>query len=133
VFTDGPELDAAERWVDDWQDGIERQAARARDLADRVRGLTATVRSRDGLVEVTVSSTGALTGLRLDEGIRRRRAADTAEQIIELTRLALAQLAQRVTEATTETLGADSAAGRAVIESYARRVPPPDGGDDGRG
>ncbi|MFB9239342.1 YbaB/EbfC family nucleoid-associated protein [Plantactinospora siamensis] len=133
MFPEDAELAAADRWVDDWQERIERQATQARDLAERVRGLTGTARSRDGLVEVTVSSSGALTELRLAEGIRRRPAADTAQQIMEVLGVATAQLAERVTQATAETLGADSPAGRAVIESYARRVPPStERADDGR-
>ncbi len=52
---------------------------------------------------------------------------------MEVTRLAVGRLAERVTEATAETVGADSPAGRAIIESYARRVPPStEDGTDGR-
>lgn len=41
-------LDEAARLVDDWQAGIEAQAARARQLAARLSALTAGARSADG-------------------------------------------------------------------------------------
>lgn len=119
---DEASVDAADRWVDDWQSGIEEQATRARALSRRLAGLSASAVSDDGLVEITVDSSGALSGLRLDEAARRQPAADTAAQILALSRQALARLAQQVAQAAAETVGADSLAGRAVVESYARRT-----------
>jgi hypothetical protein len=43
------ELSAAERWVDDWQSGIDEQAARARALSRRVAGLPRPLRAATGL------------------------------------------------------------------------------------
>ncbi|GAA3912798.1 YbaB/EbfC family nucleoid-associated protein [Actinoplanes auranticolor] len=68
---EGPDLDAAERRVDDWQAGFEQRAAQARELAGRLAQLSGAARSDDGLVTVTVGAGGALTGLELDEGVRR--------------------------------------------------------------
>jgi DNA-binding protein YbaB len=129
MLGDDAALDAAQRWVDDWQSGIEEQAARARALSQRVSGLTATATSDDGLVEVTVGSSGALTGLRLDEAIRQRPAAQTAGQILAVTRAALARLTEQAAEAVAETVGEDSPTGQAVIDSYANRLRPPLDGD----
>src|SRR4051812_41918868 len=70
VLGDESDLDAAERWVDGWQAGFAERAAQARELSRRLAELSATARSEDGLVEVIVGSSGLLTGLRLDEGIR---------------------------------------------------------------
>jgi hypothetical protein len=128
---DGAGLDAAERWIDDWQSRFEEQAARARALSQRVGELTATAASEDGTVEVTVGSSGALTGLRLDEAIRGRPPADTAEQIMAVARAALARLAGQATVVVEETVGRDSAAGRAVIDSYATRSVTPTQDDSG--
>jgi hypothetical protein len=130
VFADEADLRAAERWVDDWQSGIEERAAAARALSERVAGLTATARSADGLVEVTVASSGLLTGLRLAEAIRRRPAAQTSAEILAVSRAALARLAERVAEAVQETVGRDSATGRAVMGSFAARISP-EGSRDG--
>ncbi|AVT36542.1 YbaB/EbfC family nucleoid-associated protein [Plantactinospora sp. BB1] len=124
MLGDERDLDEAERWVDSWETQIEERLRRARELSQRVSELTATGRSGDGLVEVTVTGSGTITGLWLDEGIRRQPADRTSEQILAVIRQAMAELATRVARVTEETVGADSDTGRAVISSYAHRVPP---------
>jgi DNA-binding protein YbaB len=118
---DGPDLDAAERLVDDWQAGFEQRAAQARELAARLAELSASARSDDGLVTVTVGAGGALTGLQLDEEVRRQPAAETARQILTTLAAAQAELTTRATAITDETVGADSETGKAVIASLTRR------------
>ena len=118
---DGRNFDEAERQVDDWQAGIEARAARARELSSRLAGLTATARSGDELVTVTVGAAGDLTGLELDERIRKRPADRTAREIMATLRTARATLTAAVTEVTAETVGAESETGRAVITSYTGR------------
>jgi YbaB/EbfC DNA-binding family len=123
---DGRDLGDAERSVDDWQAGIEARATQARELSARLGNLQATVRSADESVTVTVGSTGDLVALDLTEAIRGRPATDTAQLILATLRTARRHLAEAVTTATDETIGADSATGRAVIASYARRMGDPD-------
>jgi hypothetical protein len=118
---DGRDLDDAERLVDDWQAGIEARAAAARELSERLAGLTASARSDDDLVTVTLGSSGVMTGLELADGIRRQPAADTARSILETMRAAQAALTAAATEITAETVGADSATGQAVIASFQAR------------
>jgi DNA-binding protein YbaB len=120
---DGSDLDAAERLVDDWQAGFEQRAAQARDLAARLAGLTASARSDDGLVTVTVGPDGAMTGLELDERVRRKPAAETAGQILATLAAAQADLTAQATTVTEETVGADSETGKAVLASLTRRRP----------
>ena len=67
---DGRSLDDAERMIQDWQAGIEAQAAQARELSSRLAALAVTVRSGDEFVEVTVGSSGDVIRLELAEGIR---------------------------------------------------------------
>jgi DNA-binding protein YbaB len=121
---DGPDLDAAERRIDDWQAGIEARAAQTRDLAARLGTLTATANSEDGLVSVTVGASGAITGLALKEGIRERPATETAREILQTLRAAQAALTEAATAVTAETVGADSATGKAIIASYVARQAP---------
>ena len=117
---EGPDLDAAERRVDDWQAGFEQRAAQARELAARLAQLSGAARSDDGLVTVTVGAGGALTGLELDEGIRRQPATETARQIVATLAAARADLTAKATVVTDETVGADSETGKAVIASLTR-------------
>ena len=118
---DARDLDAAERRVDDWQAGFEQRAAQARELAGRLAQLTVSAHSDDGLVTVTVGGGGALTGLELEEGVRRQPAAETARQILATLAAAQAELTARATVITGETVGAESETGKAVIASLARR------------
>lgn len=120
---EGPELDAAGRRIDDWQAAIEQRAAQARELAARLAALTATAHSDDNLVTVRVGADGGLTGLELDERVRRRPAADTAAQILATLAAAQADLRAQATTVTEETVGADSETGRAVLASLTRRLP----------
>jgi DNA-binding protein YbaB len=118
---DGRNLDEAERMIDDWQAGFDERAAQARALSARLVALTATAESDDGLVRVTVGAAGAISDLRLEEGIRDRPASETARAILSTLRAAQASLTAAAAEATAETVGADSETGRAVIASYAAR------------
>lgn len=118
---DGRNLDDAERLVDEWQAGIEERAARTRELAQRLRALTATASSEDGLVTVTIGSSGDVTDLVLAEGIRERPAATTAKAVLATLDAARASLAAAATAVTGETVGADSETGKAVIASYEPR------------
>ncbi|MFI7305868.1 YbaB/EbfC family nucleoid-associated protein [Micromonospora aurantiaca] len=133
MWADEAALDAAARRLDEWESSLTDRAARARDLSARTQALTGTARSADGLVEVTVDTSGLLTGLRLDERVRQHSAAHTARQILAVTRDARADLLRQLTAATTETLGADDPAARAIVESHQRRLgPDPDAPDAAR-
>jgi DNA-binding protein YbaB len=107
-----------ERQVDEWQEGFERRAARAREMAARMAGLQASARSSDGLIEVTVGRSGELTDLTLSEQTRHRSAASLARAILATVADARAELADKATTVVSETIGADSEAGRAVLDSY---------------
>lgn len=108
--------------IDDWQRDIERRAEQARALARRTAELSATARSDDGLVEVTVGHDGQLAGLRLGEGIRQRPAAATARQIVETLRAAKADLLRQFGEATADTVGEQSETGRALLAALRKSL-----------
>jgi DNA-binding protein YbaB len=115
---DGRDLEAAERWVDDWQGKLEGRAAKARELSTRLTALSASARSADGLVDVTLGPSGAVTDLRLDEGVRRQSASRTAQQIMATIAAARQDLADAAAVAVADTVGADSQTGRAVLKSF---------------
>ena len=115
---DGPALER----IDEWQQGFEERAARARALTERMSGLSATGREGDGIVEVTVGSGGQITGLRLDEKIRHQPAATTARQILAAIALAKASLVHDFAHAAADTVGLDSATGQAVMNSLNIRL-----------
>lgn len=116
---DDRELGDAQAWIDEWRSGFAERARWARELSARLRRLSGTARSPDGLVSATVGPGGELLGLELGEGIRRRAATVTAEEIRVTVRAARDVLAAAVRAATAETVGAESATGRAVVAAYA--------------
>ncbi|MEU1966391.1 YbaB/EbfC family nucleoid-associated protein [Micromonospora sediminicola] len=130
MWADEAALDAATRRLDEWESSLADRAARARDLSARTQALTGTARSADGLVEVTVDPSGSLADLRLDERIRQHSAAHTARQIVATARAARTDLLRHLTEATTQALGEDDPAARAIVESHRRRLDPDPGAPD---
>lgn len=94
-------------------------------MALRASALSATARSRDGLVEVTVCAEGQLVRLRLDERTRQQSSAATASAIMETLQAAKDHLLRKFEEATVETVGLDSETGRALAEALRRRLRPP--------
>jgi DNA-binding protein YbaB len=121
---DSRALDGTQRLVDDWQAGFEHRAAQAQLLAGRLAVATASARSSDGLVEVTVGPSGAVADLHLDEAIRRRSAERTAQEIMATIAAARAALAELAAAAVADTVGTDSEVGRAVLSSYQRAGQP---------
>jgi len=128
---DGRDLDAADRWVDDWQSGIERQAEQAQALAARLAEVGGSARSGDGLIEVALDAAGAVTDLRLADGIRLRSAERTAREILKTIAAARAALAEQAAVVVAETVGVESATGQAVLASFRRSLPGESGGERG--
>lgn len=114
----GPSLER----IDEWERGFADRAAQAKALAERTSRLSATAREADGLVEVTVGSNGQVTELKLDDRIRAQPASVTARQILATIATAKSSLAQRYREAASETVGADTSTGRAVIAGMNARL-----------
>lgn len=128
----GRDLDEAEAWVADWSASISERAERAQRLAARVAALTGTASGGQGMIEVRVDSSGALTALHLDDRITGWPAARVEREIMATLRRAQATLAGQVAEAVAATVGVDTETGRAVLSGYDQRFPavPPeaDGG-----
>ena len=89
------------------------------NLAERLATLSASATDDDGLVTVTVAGSGVVTGLRLDDRVRRFTGATLSAEILTTMRRAQAALAEQVTETVDATVGAQSEDGRAVLDGYA--------------
>ena len=118
-------VDSALERIGDWERSIADRTEQARALALRASDLSATARSRDGLVEVTVGAEGQLTRLRLDERTRQQSSAATARSIMETLQAAKDDLVRQFEEATAGTVGPDSETGRALAEGLRRRLGAP--------
>ena len=122
-------VDSALERIDDWERSVADRAEQARSLASRASDLSATARSRDGLIEVTVGAEGQLARLHLDERIRQQSAAATSHSIMETLQAAKADLVRHFDEAVSGTVGPDSETGRALTDALRRRLGPPAEGE----
>ena len=126
----GTDHGAAERWLADWSETMATRAEQSWELSRRVAELAVTAEGERGAVEVTVGGTGEVLDLRLTERARELPAARLAETILAVMRRAQATLTDRVADLAAQTVGTESATGRAVIGSFAQRFPRPDDGDE---
>jgi hypothetical protein len=118
----GRDPDDAETWIRSWTARSSGRAEAAARLADRAAEVTAEASGVDGAVRVSVASTGAVVGLRLDRRIRDLAPDDLAHAILATMRRAQAALVIEVTSVVADTVGAETETGRAVLAGYARRL-----------
>lgn len=99
-----------------WKGRIDQLAADTKAMSDRLQALRVTQADGNGLAEVTVDSVGALVDLRLGPRIQRVAPDVVARTIMDTIRDAKRQLADRSQEIIADTVGTESAAGRAIAE-----------------
>jgi hypothetical protein len=119
----GRNLDADQDAMRSWSEQVSGRTEAAADLADRVATLSASAAGGDGAIRITVSSSGIVTGLELDDRVHRLPGRELAGEILRTMRRAQAGLAERVAAAVDETVGADTETGKAVLDSFAQRFP----------
>jgi hypothetical protein len=126
----GQNVDDAEEWVRSWSSQVSGRAEAAAALADRVAALTASATGADGAIRVTVASSGNIAGLALTDEVRRLSGAELSTEIMRVLRRAQSGLTEQVAVAVSDTVGADTETGRAVLESFAQRFPAEPGDAD---
>lgn len=119
----GRNLDDADDRARAQQSAAPVSSAAATALADRVAELSSSASGADRSIRVTVDSSGTVTGLELDDRVRRMTGAELADEILRVMRRAQAGLADQIADAVRETVGADTDTGRAVLESFTSRFP----------
>ncbi|GAA2133684.1 DNA-binding protein YbaB [Glycomyces algeriensis] len=110
-----------------WQGRIDRLAEDTKLMSDRLEALRVTVADSNGLVTVTVDSTGNLVDMVFSERIKRQSPEVVSRTAMETIREAKQQVAERSSAIIEATLGSDSLAGRAIAERVRGRLEPGDG------
>jgi DNA-binding protein YbaB len=105
-----------------WKGRIDKLATDTKAMSDRFQQLQVTRKDAKGMAEVTVDSTGSLIGLKLSRDIDRASPDVIAATIMSTIRDAKAELAERTQEIVAETIGTDSAAGRAIAERVGQQL-----------
>ncbi|GLY47469.1 YbaB/EbfC family nucleoid-associated protein [Lentzea sp. NBRC 102530] len=113
--------DARERLAA-WKGRIDKLAADTKSMSDQLQGLRLTAKDADGMAEVRIDSTGALVDLKLTDRISRVSPETVASTIMATLGDARRQLAQKSQEIIADTIGTESAAGRAIAESVGRQL-----------
>ncbi|WP_338104402.1 YbaB/EbfC family nucleoid-associated protein [Micromonospora ureilytica] len=109
--------DARER-LEAWQANASRRAADTQAASAGLRALRVTASDAHGIVEVTVDSTGAMADVRLSARAQRVSLEQTQQAIMGAYRNARVKLAEAAAEVVRETVGADSATGRALLAGF---------------
>jgi hypothetical protein len=104
-------------------DAAPRPVSTTAALADRVATLSASATGDDGAIRVTVAGSGLVTGLDLEDRVRRLSGPALAAEIMRTIRRAQATLTEQVATAVDETVGARSETGKAVLDSFSQRFP----------
>jgi hypothetical protein len=101
-------------------------SAKWNELNDRIARLSVTESSRDGTVQVTVSTSGVLTGLVLKERWHQPLPAGAvAAQVMECLARAQARIPDLLGRAAFETIGPDDPAAQLVVADARKRFPEP--------
>jgi hypothetical protein len=119
---DDHSLNAALHRIEEWERSAAQRAEQAQEFARRAGQISATARSPDGLVEVTVGAEGQIQRLHLEERIRQQPASKSADQILATVRAAQVKLVREFDEVTAQTVGGDSETGRMLKESLRKRL-----------
>lgn len=122
--------DAARERMAVWKGRIDKLAADTSAMRDRLQQVQVSATDPGGMAEVTVDSTGSLVGLRLTDRIHKATPDALAAAIMATLGQARGQVAERTREVIAETMGPDSAAGRAIADTVERQLRGPRPQDD---
>lgn len=114
------------RGTRDWQQEVAENARKFRALQDRLSGQTIREVSRDGTVEVTVSTSGVLTDLVLREGRHRDSLPMIAAEVMACVRRAQARIPDLVDQAMADTVGRHDPGAHLILADARQRFPEPE-------
>ena len=114
--------DGARERLAAWKGRIDKLAADTKSMSDQLQGLRITAHDPAGMAEVTIDSTGTMVNLKLTDRIGKAAPETVAATIMSTLGTARRQLAERSKEILADTVGTESAAGRAIVESVSRNL-----------
>jgi DNA-binding protein YbaB len=103
-------------------DALEATARRLAEVNKRIDAMVVTERSADGAVVASVSSSGRLTALELDESVRELTPRAIAAKVLGCVQRAQGRIGDQVADLSRELLG-DDLLGRHLVEDYRARFP----------
>lgn len=108
-----------------WERLVDDNARRYRELHERVSRLSITETSPDGLVRVTVSADGQLTGLQLRDRWNPPPLPHVAAVIMSCVHHARARIPDLLRQAMFDTIGLGDPSAQLLLDQARKRFPPP--------
>lgn len=112
--------------------GIDQWVAQARAKAERYQQMSAqagqvsvTESSKDGLVTVTIDSSGNVTDLRITDRVREMSGTEVAAEVLLTMRRAQAKLPEKLAEVMAATIGDDGTTVDTIVGNYRAKFPEP--------
>lgn len=112
------DVEGARQRLLDWQERATRLAEETQEAGRGLQELRVTAADDNGIVEITVDSGGTLIDVRLSSRIQRQAPEYTREAVLGAYRNARTALAEAAAEIVRETVGADSATGKALMAGF---------------
>jgi DNA-binding protein YbaB len=114
--------DGARERLAAWKGRIDKLADDTLSMSRQLQGLRIVAKDPAGMAEVTIDSTGVMVNLKLTERISPASPDAVAAAIMATLADARKQLAERSREIVADTIGTETAAGRAIVESVSRQL-----------
>ena len=108
--------DSSRAYLRDWKGRVDRAAAAAQAMSERLGQARISAADGNGLVEVTIDSSGVLLDVRFTERIQRVPPEAVSRAVMTALGIARGKAARLTKEIIDETLGPDSVAGRMIEE-----------------
>ncbi|WP_188988738.1 YbaB/EbfC family nucleoid-associated protein [Saccharopolyspora thermophila] len=121
----GADIGAAERMVREWQERAAEKAEKFGRMQQRIEQISVTESSRDGAIQVTISSAGILQGLELSDKAGNRPMATLANEIMRVVQAAQSRIPELMQRAVADTVGLDDPAAQHVVGQARRYFPEP--------
>jgi DNA-binding protein YbaB len=112
--------DSSREYLRDWKGRIDRAAAATQAMSERLGEMRVSAVDGNGLVEVTIDSSGVLVDVRFTERIHRVAPDVVARGVMTALGVARREAARLSREVIDETLGPESMAGRVIGERLTR-------------
>ncbi|HUQ55839.1 YbaB/EbfC family nucleoid-associated protein [Lentzea sp.] len=114
--------DGARERLAAWKGRIDKLADDTMSMSRQLQGLRIVAEDPKGIARVTIDSTGTMVNLRLTDRMSGQVPDTVAATIMSTLADARKQLAERSREIVADTIGTETAAGRAIVESVGRQL-----------
>src|SRR3954453_15770636 len=104
--------------IDQWVADAKAKAERYQEMRAQAQQVSATESSKDGLVTVTVDSSGNVSDLRIPDRSRELSGAEVAAAVLGTMRRAQAKLPEQLAAVMAETIGEDTRTVDTIVGNY---------------